>query len=402
MPYKIVKEENKYCVHKENADGSVGKTVKCHDSESQAKAHMRALYANVKDANMTFYTELTLSNISKPFDGMAIGDFKTSQGAVSIKSDELDQYLQNTKDVLESTRTESGEIVGLPIDMDGHDHKGGAGWIVDVVREGDLLRFIPKWTEAGQKIIREGVRRFFSPSFDAENKVIIGGSMTNYPASRDDMRRLKLRPVELSETMFTAEYDDDGFFTKLTNSFEGFLKKLSEAKPAEEKPKEVSMPTDTLAELAAKATTPEGLAELEAELNKRANTKVVELLEAEQRKNHVSELAETWVGGTKENPKGLPVSKESLVEFMSDLTPEQMKRAEAIFGKIVKEGFIEFEEEGHSQELQGLAALPEWAAPLLRDVLANGGTIKEFFDANTEELGEMKSYNLSEYKDKED
>ena len=162
------------------------------------------------------------------------------------------------------------------------------------------------------------------------------------------------------------------------------------------------MPTDTLAELAAKATTPEGLAELEAELNKRANTKVVELLEAEQRKNHVSELAETWVGGTKENPKGLPVSKESLVEFMSDLTPEQMKRAEAIFGKIVKEGFIEFEEEGHSQELQGLAALPEWAAPLLRDVLANGGTIKEFFDANTEELGEMKSYNLSEYKDKED
>jgi len=46
MPYKIVDK----CVHKLNDDGSVGATVPggCHDTEDEAKAHMRALYANVK------------------------------------------------------------------------------------------------------------------------------------------------------------------------------------------------------------------------------------------------------------------------------------------------------------------------------------------------------------------
>jgi hypothetical protein len=45
MPWKIVKQGKRHCVVK--ADG---KTVKCHDSEAQAQAHMKALYANVPDA----------------------------------------------------------------------------------------------------------------------------------------------------------------------------------------------------------------------------------------------------------------------------------------------------------------------------------------------------------------
>lgn len=365
---------------------------------------------------MTFYTELNLSNISKPFDGMAVGDFKTSAGAVSIKPDELDAYLKNTKDVLETTKTESGEIVGLPIDMDGHDHKGGAGWIVDVVREGNLLRFVPKWTEAGEKLIREGVRRFFSPSFDAAQKVVVGGSMTNYPASRDEKRRIMLRPVELSENLFTPEYDDrlveDGFFSKLAETFDGFFTKwssFSKAQPTDEKTKGnpthqggSTMPTETkLAELAAKADTPEGLAELNEYINKQRDARVAELLDAQTRTQHITELADTLVGGSKEHPKGLPVEKKALVEFMTALTPEQQKQAEGIFSAIQEKGFIEFQEEGHSNELEGKAKLPEWAAPLLQDVLDAGGTLKEFFTANADELGEQKAYDLSEYKEKE-
>lgn len=47
MPYKIRKAGSKYCVHKENATGDAGETVPggCHESEEQAKRHMRALYA---------------------------------------------------------------------------------------------------------------------------------------------------------------------------------------------------------------------------------------------------------------------------------------------------------------------------------------------------------------------
>lgn len=351
-----------------------------------------------------FYTELALSNMAKPFDGMAVGDFKTAQGEISIQPDELDVYLQNTKDVLESTRTEGGEVVGLPIDMDGHDHKGGAGWIVDVVREGDLLRFIPKWTEAGQSLIREGVRRFFSPSFDVEQKVIIGGSMTNYPASRDEKRRIKLRPVELSETMFVPEYESGGFnWKELADEIFNRLKSLSQAKPeSEEKEtgdthKGGTMPTNPLAELAAKADTPEGLAELEAAINKRASDKVVELLDVETRKQHISELAETLVGGTAEHPKGLPVDKTKLVEFMADLPKDKQEQAEAIFSAIVEKGFIEFEEQGHSQEVTHQKDLPDWAKPLLKAHLEDKGTLEAFFTANADELGEMKAYNLSEY-----
>ena len=357
---------------------------------------------------MHFFTELGLANISKPFDGMAVGTFRTAQGEVKIAPEELDNYLANTKGVLESTKTESGEIVGLPIDMDGHDHKGGAGWIVDIVRVGDLLRFVPKWTEAGEKLIRNGERRFFSPSFDAEGKVIIGGSMTNYPASRDEKRRMKLRPVELSESMFYTEYEDSGIvheIYQILGSIKETFSTLSQAKPESDNKNSnhkggTTMPTK-LAELAANAGTDEGLAELTKYMNDQTNARVTELLEAEGRKQRIAELADTLVGGSKDHPKGLPVDKDKLVEFMTGLTAEQAKTAEAIFKAVQEKGFIDFEEEGHDKELEGHTELPEWADLLLTQHVAEGGKIKEFFATNQDELGEMKSYDLSEYKEKE-
>lgn len=46
MPYKLVGK----CVHKENADGTAGETIKCHETEEMAKRHLRALYANVHES----------------------------------------------------------------------------------------------------------------------------------------------------------------------------------------------------------------------------------------------------------------------------------------------------------------------------------------------------------------
>jgi len=45
MPWTVVKEGEEWCVHKENADGTPGEQVACHDSEEGAQAQMRALYA---------------------------------------------------------------------------------------------------------------------------------------------------------------------------------------------------------------------------------------------------------------------------------------------------------------------------------------------------------------------
>ncbi len=48
MPYKIVKQGDQWCVHKEADDKNMG----CHDTEAEAKAQMAALYANEKKTHI--------------------------------------------------------------------------------------------------------------------------------------------------------------------------------------------------------------------------------------------------------------------------------------------------------------------------------------------------------------
>jgi len=45
MPYKIIKQNDKFCVAKE--DGTI---IHCHDTLEKARKHMAALYVNVEDA----------------------------------------------------------------------------------------------------------------------------------------------------------------------------------------------------------------------------------------------------------------------------------------------------------------------------------------------------------------
>lgn len=50
MPYCLDNSENGKCVHLENADGSLGEKVKCHDTHQQAIDHLAALRLNVEEA----------------------------------------------------------------------------------------------------------------------------------------------------------------------------------------------------------------------------------------------------------------------------------------------------------------------------------------------------------------
>lgn len=50
MPYLIQKDDDQFCVHLKNEDGSAGDVVKCHPTEQEAKDHMAALYANAEEA----------------------------------------------------------------------------------------------------------------------------------------------------------------------------------------------------------------------------------------------------------------------------------------------------------------------------------------------------------------
>lgn len=63
MPYMIVGK----CVHKQNDDGKAGETVPggCHDTEEQAKEHMRALYANVNDSLVEMSMRISKASYNK-------------------------------------------------------------------------------------------------------------------------------------------------------------------------------------------------------------------------------------------------------------------------------------------------------------------------------------------------
>lgn len=63
MPYLIVQDRNRYCIHKELPDGSRGERVACHDTEKEAEEQRRALYAaETKELDMSEETHEKMSD----------------------------------------------------------------------------------------------------------------------------------------------------------------------------------------------------------------------------------------------------------------------------------------------------------------------------------------------------
>ena len=141
-------------------------------------------------------------------DGVAPGKFTDMRGKnVEIKTDDFQSFVDNTLAALETTKDSNGEVVGFPIDAIGHDHAEAAGWVksVRLSENGKVIQFLVEWNELGKKSISEKLLRYFSPSIDLGEKVILGGSLTNYPASRTKKHEMLLKPVALSMELFSLE-----------------------------------------------------------------------------------------------------------------------------------------------------------------------------------------------------
>ena len=369
-------------------------------------------------ANDFLFVELGTTDLTnnKPFDGMAAGSFIDMHGqhVVFTKAD-LQAYAANTKDAIASSVGESGELVGLPIDKTNHDHQGGAGWIVgaELTADGTRIRLTPRWTESGQALISAGERRFFSPTADTESKVILGGSLCNWPGSRNAKGLMALRAIELGSNIQTPEITTQALEQlsqveqSLTEAL-GTIHNLSAGNdagteiPSKESPE---MPTQTAvpAELAALGVTdPANVTKFIELQNKQVNDRVTELLAAEGRKQHIAEFSMRSIGGTADNPNGLPLTRDEIVDLMNNTTPEGQKKLEAALEKIRTAGLTKFVELGHNGQLNGGAELPAWAKPLLTKWIIEGKrTVAEFFAMNQAELGEASAYNLSEFAPKE-
>jgi len=350
------------------------------------------------------FTELSTDGLVEPLglkyiDGLAAGTFVSMTGEeVSFEADELQSYIENTQKIIESTRTESGEIVGLPIDKDRHDHAGGAGWIVglELDQARNIIRFLVNWTNEGIDLIKGNIRRFFSPSTDPTNKVILGGSLTNWPATRLETGQILLRPVELSQSIKEIDMPKtlEEMFTDLKA---GILEAVGKNKPAEHQADPPAEPETTSPTLRELLNTPDAV----EELGKRAAEMAQEAIRSEKRKIRAVEFAARIAGGTREKPFGLKVRPNDLVALLLSLPEKQAQAVEKILEASLTAA-IDFAEHGFDSD--GFIQKPHLPAaikPYARQWVDAGKPIVEFFAQNPE-LGPAENYNLVEFmKEKE-
>jgi hypothetical protein len=320
---------------------------------------------------------------------MAAGAFTDMRGRkVSFTPEMLSAYISNTKEIIESTRTEKGELVGLPIDMDGHDHKGGAGWITDVSKDParDVLKFGVKWTDAGRQLIEQNTRRFFSPTVDPSEKVIIGGSMTNYPASRDRKGRMMLRPIELSAELQEIDMANDFTLESLRELGKEFVALFKASEKPAEKPTQEKTDMGNDLNVAELMQTPEAIAELE----KRTGERLAELLKAEQLKSKVADFSAKLTGGT----IALAMKAEDITAAL--LSFSDTEKVMDFIGKVMETKLVDFQEHGTSGKQESKQALPAELKPYMVKWVEAGKTAESFFTVNPE-IGLASDYDLAEF-----
>lgn len=435
--------------------------------------------------NNFIFAELQAAG-AKPFEGMAAGSFVGMSGArATFLVDELPEYVKNTKKLIESTRSAGGELVGLPIDAYGHDPKSrAAGWIQDVElsADGEKILFTPNWTAEGVDLIESNTRRFFSPTVDLANRVILGGSLTNWPATRT-ATEIKLKPVELStgsagdllqlidgslneqidrvyrafinqfmdeftgypwpvevysdrlvviaqdEKLYRVNYTEtagggvefdpvESWVQVRLSYIEAALQVVKQAirtatgafskskAGAQVQPgpailegaKMTQTPQTLNLEAILTTGTPEQVAELNALIEKQANTRVEQVLQVQRRAVEVQEFARRVTLGDAEHPRVLPgITEAELVKFMTSLTPEQSAELQAMLERVQTTAPADFGELGHSRTMPGTKPLPDWAAVELTKAIAGGMTAVDFFTHNAQELGEMSEYDLAKF-----
>lgn len=367
----------------------------------QAEAALSKLTALYKSENIPLpgvsnqeiadwiFTELTADALNpvdgKWIDGMAAGTFTSMSGEeVTFSEADLSAYIDNTQKVIDSTKTESGQVVGLPIDMDGHDHHGGAGWIVglELDKARKVIRFLVNWTQEGLSLIKNNVRRFFSPSVVASEKTIIGGSMTNYPATRGDGFTHLLRPVEFSQQL--KELDMTDLVTQVAQ-LQAKVATLTGVTPA-------APPADIGDELKEFLSNPADTKELAAKVEALVQQRVKD----SERKGKVAQFAADFCSGSKDDPHGIAVNPQGVVTLLLSLPEKQADAVQKLLMQV-KTQVVSFQEQGvGSFNFTPRNQLPAFTKKFLNDWIAAGKPMEQFFAVNPE-LGEMSQYNLAEF-----
>ena len=390
------------------------------------------------ESNVLFI-ELESSTEGRAFDAFAPGNWIDMLGRpVEFKEGELKEYASNTQAAIESTRGESGEVAGLPIDAINHDKGNAAGWIVGIELVGNIIRVIPRWTDLGRDLITRGLQKFFSATVDIESRTIVGGSLTNWPAMKKNGRN-QLRPIELSMNLCEIVESDDSHIgdenmsKQNDNTPEIVQPELIKTEPAvDQVAMREQIKAELLAEFQEKQTDDTAAKRIEDAVKLEAFADVADLSQARgqlveqmqaalkaefervqadsgkmlnqmmaqmKRDQHIAEFSQRVVSGTDSRPYGLPVGQEEVETFLLSLTDQQREAAESILTRTHEQGLVQFSAIGHGKRLQGVATFPPEYSQTYASWLADGGSPREFFTINPE-LGEMAQYNLDEFEEK--
>lgn len=160
------------------------------------------------------FAELSGLTVGKPFAGFAAGSFVDMAGKqVEFTESMLRDFARNTKKAIAALK-ERG-MPGLPIDARQHDKGDAAGWIVDASRghvmnsseeRVPVIMLSAEWTELGLSLLTKRIMVNFSPTVDLENRVIRGGSLTNWPASVDASGVPLFPAIELAQGLRSLDH----------------------------------------------------------------------------------------------------------------------------------------------------------------------------------------------------
>lgn len=217
----------------------------CEDEKDVCEeAAFKAAYSAIKEKEesmsdtrnqhtLLVYLEDEVLTEGKPFAGLAAGTFWDMYGRkVVIKDKDISDYVKNTQENIEKYKEK--DLPGLPIDCKNHDKAEAAGWITGASegvvtdsegKEVPAVYFTVQWTEIGVELISKKIMANFSATFDDKKKVIWGGSLTNWPATRDKDDVPLLDAIELAgpvKAIGLAHLQDESLDAKLRKVRDSF------------------------------------------------------------------------------------------------------------------------------------------------------------------------------------
>lgn len=364
----------------------------------------------------------------KPFPGFAPGTFVDMMGReIELKAKDMQDFITNT--LIKIVEFKSKGMPGLPIDARKHDKGDAAGWIVgaelgEVTDSTDnaipVIRILAEWTKIGTDLIRDKVQTNFSPTVDLDNKTLLGGSLTNWPASVDANGIPLFTAVELAQGIhylsaptwqdklindikgiFTSKVDQQALMPDIKGESQmADIVKEPEAVQTDEAPTVDLSQLMTALDLKPDDLNGDNRIDKIAELvKKQSDLQWQARIDQMERKTRVAELSIRLVGGSEDAPRGIPIDVDVLAAELAKLEPEQEKFWGGLCETIVKKGLSDFSEVGHNKKVDNLKPVPDFAVSSLKAALAAGNSADEYFELAG--LGNADEYDLTPFEEKE-